>query len=237
MKKLKNELTRGKQGDINQNKVFRNKRRGTKSSSAFGGLKLSLTGALMAFTYLASAQEYKVAVSGSKKLVINGVNKIEIEGATGSEIIFSTANRSKKTSERAEGLKAIGSWGLEVRAAAIACSDAMVCVGVARWAYVSAEAAIALVLGVTVLFQRGKVFQQRAVDEDVAAADFAQQHPLGSIIEEAGITPGHVARAGEHRPQREVPDKGDGAITQPSNQPKKQPKKQPNNQPKTQPSN
>jgi len=76
-------------------------------------LKLSFVAALMAFTYLASAQEYKVSVSGSKKLIINGVNKIEIEGTSGSEIIFSTANRSRRTSERAEGLTAIGSWGLE----------------------------------------------------------------------------------------------------------------------------
>jgi hypothetical protein len=113
MKKLQNELTRGKQRDIHQNKIIRNKRRGTKSSSAFGGLKLFVVATLMAFTYLASAQEYKISASGDKKLIINGVNKIEIEGTTGSEIIFSTAVRSKKTSERAEGLRAVGSWGLE----------------------------------------------------------------------------------------------------------------------------
>ena len=76
-------------------------------------IKLSLVAALMAFTYLASAQEFKVSASGGKKLVINGINKIEIEGTSGTEIIFTTTNRSRKTSERAEGLKAVGSWGLE----------------------------------------------------------------------------------------------------------------------------
>ncbi len=113
MKTLQNELTRCKQWVINQNKIIHTKGHIIKFSSAFGVLKLSFVAALMAFTYLASAQEYKVSASGSKKLVINGVNKIEIEGTSGSEIIFSTTNRSRRSSERAEGLTALGSWGLK----------------------------------------------------------------------------------------------------------------------------
>jgi len=60
------------------------------------------------------AQDYKVSVAGEKiKLVINEVNKVEIEGISGTEIIFSTTSRSRSSNERAQGLKAISSLGLE----------------------------------------------------------------------------------------------------------------------------
>src|SRR6266508_2423740 len=39
--------------------------------------------------------------------------------------------------------------------------------------------------------QRREVLQQHAVDEDVAAADLAQEYPAGGIIQERRVVPGH----------------------------------------------
>ncbi len=70
--------------------------------------------AFLVFTsFQLQAQEYKVSVgSQGVKLVLNELNKVEVEGTTGSEIIFTTTNRSSKHNERAEGLKPINSQGL-----------------------------------------------------------------------------------------------------------------------------
>ncbi|MDN5201776.1 hypothetical protein QQ008_10395 [Fulvivirgaceae bacterium BMA10] len=78
--------------------------------------KFGLKTILLAFGIFSAinifAQEHKIAMS-SGKLIINEVNKVEIEGYSGSEVIFSTTSHSRKRSERAAGLKAINSLGLE----------------------------------------------------------------------------------------------------------------------------
>ncbi len=57
-------------------------------------------------------QEYKLAKT-TGKLVINEVNNISIEGYDGKEIIFTSLDMSRERDKRAEGLRAIGSMGLE----------------------------------------------------------------------------------------------------------------------------
>ncbi len=60
----------------------------------------------------AFAQEYKVAKS-TGKLLIKEVNHVTIEGYSGNEIVFSSLDGPRRKDERAEGLRAISSMGLE----------------------------------------------------------------------------------------------------------------------------
>lgn len=69
-------------------------------------LGLFLTGAIY-------AQEYKIAKS-TGTLMIREVNNVTVEGSTGNEIIFfSRGDHDKDRDDRAKGLRAISSMGLE----------------------------------------------------------------------------------------------------------------------------
>ncbi|WP_276366589.1 DUF4097 family beta strand repeat-containing protein [Chryseolinea sp. H1M3-3] len=63
-------------------------------------------------TMVVDAQEYKVNKS-SGTLEINEVNNVSIEGYNGNEIIFISEDDSHDGDERAKGLRAISSMGLE----------------------------------------------------------------------------------------------------------------------------
>lgn len=71
----------------------------------------SLILAFAAFTFV-HAQEYKLAKS-TGRLEIKEVNNVIIEGAAGNEIIFSRRDNNKDEDERAKGLRAVSSLGLE----------------------------------------------------------------------------------------------------------------------------
>jgi len=58
------------------------------------------------------AQEFKIAKS-SGRLDIREVNHVKIEGTTGNEIIFSRSENDHDRDERAAGLRAVSSMGLE----------------------------------------------------------------------------------------------------------------------------
>lgn len=58
------------------------------------------------------AQEYKLAKS-TGTLNVQEVNNIKIEGYSGKEIIFSSSSYSKDRDDRAKGLRAVSSLGLE----------------------------------------------------------------------------------------------------------------------------
>lgn len=58
------------------------------------------------------AQEYKVPKS-SGRLEIREVNHVTVEGHSGNEIIFTTTSPNRDRDERAKGLRAISSMGLE----------------------------------------------------------------------------------------------------------------------------
>lgn len=60
---------------------------------------------------MAAAQEFKVAKS-SGKLKLN-LGRVTVEGHSGNEIIFSSKDHDKEEDERAKGLRAINSLGLE----------------------------------------------------------------------------------------------------------------------------
>jgi len=69
---------------------------------------------LIAITLIATyatAQEYKVARS-SGTLELREVNKVTVEGHSGNDIIFVSRN-DRKTDERAKGLRAVSSMGIE----------------------------------------------------------------------------------------------------------------------------
>ncbi|NOT74664.1 MAG: DUF4097 family beta strand repeat protein [Cyclobacteriaceae bacterium] len=66
----------------------------------------------MAITTILSAQEYKLAKS-TGRLEIKEVNNVTIEGYNGNEIIFTSADRSRDGDDRAKGLRAVSSMGLE----------------------------------------------------------------------------------------------------------------------------
>lgn len=68
-------------------------------------LGLFVTGAL-------HAQEYKVA-KNTGTLVIREVNNVTIEGFAGNEIVFSSRDHDRDDDDRAKGLRAISSMGLE----------------------------------------------------------------------------------------------------------------------------
>jgi predicted membrane protein len=61
--------------------------------------------------YTAQAQEFKVAKS-TGRLELN-IGRVIVEGYNGNEIIFSTKDHSESRDERAQGLRAINSLGLE----------------------------------------------------------------------------------------------------------------------------
>ncbi len=71
-----------------------------------------MTLAAMMMTCFLFAQEYKVAKS-TGRLEINEVNHVTIEGHSGNEIIFSVRDHNRDNDERAKGLRAISSMGLE----------------------------------------------------------------------------------------------------------------------------
>lgn len=58
------------------------------------------------------AQEYKVAKS-TGTLVIREVNHVQVEGTPGNEIIFTSRDQDRNDDDRAKGLRAISSLGLE----------------------------------------------------------------------------------------------------------------------------
>lgn len=58
------------------------------------------------------AQEYKLSKS-TGKLNIQEVNNVKIEGYNGNEIVFTSSSFSKDSDDRAKGLRAISSMGLE----------------------------------------------------------------------------------------------------------------------------
>lgn len=57
-------------------------------------------------------QEYKVSKS-SGRLEIIEVNNVSIEGSTGNEILFTSRDNNRDNDERAKGLRAVSSMGLE----------------------------------------------------------------------------------------------------------------------------
>lgn len=59
-----------------------------------------------------NAQEYKLS-KGSGRLEIREVNHVSIEGTSGNEIVFRATDQSREDDERAAGLRAISSLGLE----------------------------------------------------------------------------------------------------------------------------
>ena len=59
-----------------------------------------------------SAQEFKVS-KNSGTIDIREVNNVTIEGSSGNEIIFSSQNNKRGSDERAVGIRAISSLGLE----------------------------------------------------------------------------------------------------------------------------
>lgn len=61
---------------------------------------------------IACAQEYKVSKS-SGTLDIREVNDVSVEGYDGNEIIFTARGNDRSNDERAQGLRAISSMGLE----------------------------------------------------------------------------------------------------------------------------
>lgn len=75
--------------------------------------KVMLTmGILVAAISFTLAQEYKVAKS-SGKLDIREVGEVEVEGYNGNEIIFTSRDHDRENDERAKGLRAVSSMGLE----------------------------------------------------------------------------------------------------------------------------
>ena len=77
-------------------------------------MKTMLFGLLsaIAFTTCGFAQEYKVSKS-SGRLEIREVNHVSIEGHNGNEIIFTTTDDDREDDERAKGLRALSSLGLQ----------------------------------------------------------------------------------------------------------------------------
>ncbi len=71
---------------------------------------------LFAFAFLFSgmlhAQEFKLAKS-TGKLIIKDLNYVSLEGTAGNEIIFSSLDGPDEKDNRAEGLRAVSSMGLE----------------------------------------------------------------------------------------------------------------------------
>ena len=63
-------------------------------------------------TIAAHAQEFKLAKS-TGRLEIKEVNRVTIEGYSGTEIVFTSKSNDREKDERAKGLRAVSSLGLE----------------------------------------------------------------------------------------------------------------------------
>lgn len=74
--------------------------------------KITLAIALLFTIGHLSAQEYKLAKS-SGKLVLNEINHLTLEGTNGNEIVFVSLDGRDEKDNRAAGLRAINSRGLE----------------------------------------------------------------------------------------------------------------------------
>jgi hypothetical protein len=74
-------------------------------------LNCLLIGIAFALPFGMQAQEYKIAKT-SGRLELN-VGRVTVEGTDGNEIIFTTRNGRSQKDERAQGLRAINSLGLE----------------------------------------------------------------------------------------------------------------------------
>ena len=68
-----------------------------------------------------------------------------------------------------------------------------------------------------------KCSQQQPVDEDIATADLAQEHPPGAVIQECGVVPGHCALTPEDDAQRKVRKHGVATVGNSSDQRDDQP--------------
>jgi hypothetical protein len=76
-------------------------------------MKYLLTAITLCFALIGSAQEFKLAHTGGK-LILNEVDNASITAYDGSEIIITAKiDRDEEDSERAKGLKAINSLGIE----------------------------------------------------------------------------------------------------------------------------
>jgi predicted membrane protein len=76
-------------------------------------MKKIITIALVFFlTNLVFAQEFKVTKS-TGRLEIKEVNHVVVEGYAGNEIVFTAKNNDRENDERAKGLRAVSSLGLE----------------------------------------------------------------------------------------------------------------------------
>ena len=75
-------------------------------------IKILVVAFLMAASHSYAQQEYKVAKS-TGKLSILEVNDVRIEGYDGKEIVFSSRSHKSEDDERARGLRAVSSMGLE----------------------------------------------------------------------------------------------------------------------------
>ncbi|KYG73212.1 DUF4097 family beta strand repeat-containing protein [Roseivirga echinicomitans] len=64
---------------------------------------------LVAFTV--QGQDFKVAISGQKKVVIKEVNRVSVEAYDGTEIQITSSNKDEERSERAVGLKSLSARG------------------------------------------------------------------------------------------------------------------------------
>jgi predicted membrane protein len=74
--------------------------------------KLSISAIALILTASAYGQEYKLAKS-TGRLEIREVNNVTIEGYNGNEIVFSSLDGSREKDDRAKGLRAVSSMGLE----------------------------------------------------------------------------------------------------------------------------
>lgn len=74
--------------------------------------KILMIAAFGLMIHAACAQEYKVAKS-TGTLEISEVNNVTIEGYNGNEIVFTSRGHDRDDDERAKGLRAISSMGLE----------------------------------------------------------------------------------------------------------------------------
>jgi predicted membrane protein len=74
--------------------------------------KLIIAIAFLLSVNLLHAQEFKLAKS-SGRLELKELNHVTIEGYSGNEIIFSSHNNDRQDDERAKGLRAVSSLGLE----------------------------------------------------------------------------------------------------------------------------
>jgi predicted membrane protein len=73
---------------------------------------LRILGVILLMATIVKGQEFKVSKS-TGKLVIKDVNHVSIEGYNGNEIVFTSLDGPSEKDQRAEGLRAVNSLGLE----------------------------------------------------------------------------------------------------------------------------